>query len=86
MFGREIRKREEREFAMKLPKILFFYFLFFLFLQNEWSGGIYTEKVALRLLVHLVGLSATLLTLVVSAFSQFNFGRVFKGIFGLRLS
>ena len=79
MLGKEIRERIFPETAQN-P------FFFFLFLQNEWFAGIYTEKVALRLLAHLVRSPATLLTLAVSTFSKFNFGHVFEGLSKIRLS
>ena len=78
MLGKEIRERIFPETAQN-P-------FFFLFLQNEWFGGIYTKKVALRLLAHLVRSPATLLTLAVSTFSKFNFGHVFEGLSRIRLS
>ena len=80
MLGKEIRERIFPETAQN-P-----FFFFFLFLQNEWFGGIYTKKVALRLLAHLVRSPATLLTLAVSTFSKFNFGHVFEGLSRIRLS
>ena len=78
VFRGEIRERRERicvETAQNLP-----------FLQNEGSWGIYTRKLTLRLLMHLVGPPATLLTLAVSAFSKSNFRCIFEGLPRFRLS
>ena len=78
VFGRclgEKLERGERKFAQKLPKIFFFFLL-----QNEGSRDIYTGKVTLKLLAHLVGPPATLLTSAVSAFSCSSFWRIFEGL------
>jgi len=48
--------------------------------------GIYSEKVTLQLLAHLVGPSATLLTSAILAFPMLNFRHIFKGLPGLGLS
>ena len=83
MFGCVLRERErerERENLHKTFSSSFFLFYFFLFfLQNEESGGIYTGKVTLQLLV-------TLLTSTVLAFSRSYFRHVFEGLLGIELS
>ena len=51
--GEKLEKEEKgRESAQKSLENLFLFF----FLQNERFGGIYSEKVTLQLLTHLVGL------------------------------
>ena len=80
VFGREIRERRERERERERENLLKNCPKFFFWLQNEGSRGFYIEKVTFQLLVHLVGPLATLLTLAILAFSQFNFGRVFEGL------
>ena len=72
VFGRcfeEKLKREERASAQNILSLLYFFF----FLQNEGSRGIYTGKVTLQLLAHLVGPLVTQLTSAVSAFSCSSF-------------
>ena len=77
--GEKLEREERKNLPRNYPKLFFFG-------QNEGSKGIYIENLALRLPAHHVGPSTTLLTLVVLAFSWFNFGYVFEGLPGCRLS
>jgi len=83
VFGREIKERKEREREREFAKN---YLEIFFFWQNEGLMVIYSEKMTFRLPMHLVRPSATLLTSAILAFSRFNFGRIFEGLHGLRLS
>ena len=73
-------RENKRMFNTHIQTILFSYKIlyvsllyFFFFLQNEGSRGIYTGKVTLQLLTHLVGPLVTQLTSAVSAFSCSSF-------------
>ena len=53
MFGREIREKLERKERENLPKNCPEFFFFFFFGSNEGLGIIYSEKITIRLSVHL---------------------------------